>query len=615
MGRIHLLEDHVASQVAAGEVVERPASVLKELLENSLDSGATRITVRFSRGGRSLISVEDDGCGMDRDDALLALERHATSKIRSAEDLASVATHGFRGEALPSIASVSRFSLVSGISEDRPAVEILAEAGKIKEVNDAPVRKGTQISMRDLFFNVPARRKFLRSEATETAHLILQFETAAMARPDVHFELIRDAKILRRLPAATTQRVRAADLFGREIANQLVDAPQKEIDGFRFEGLLSLPGTLRGERSKLFIFVNGRSVQDAVILRAIRDAFSEKRSGQSDSLPVGIFRMELATKDFDCNVHPAKRELRFRQPARIREAIYEFVRDALQSGSTKRVQAPSTKKFPDPLQTPPPASTNIPPAKLTTSEPTTPAPPPPTSAPPIPKIFTPPAKAEAADLPGLPDPPPLSKNKTSPPSAQREPDTETFRFLGNLGERYLTLESEDGLVLLDIVHAMERISFEELCRTTAGNRVDSQHLLLPSLIENNQTLTAWLLEHAKLLDSIGFRVEAFGDGIVKVDEVPVFFSSSDPVQVLTDLAQEYESRERKSLKRALNERLLLATSRVRSRQTRLSHIRDAEAFLKKLLVCELPYASPSGQPTMLQMGWSELARKFGRTKG
>ncbi|MFV0337899.1 MAG: DNA mismatch repair endonuclease MutL [Chthoniobacterales bacterium] len=602
MGRIHLLEDHVASQVAAGEVVERPASVLKELVENSLDSGATRIEVRFSRGGTSLISVEDNGCGMDKEDALLALERHATSKIRSAEDLASVATHGFRGEALPSIASVSRFSILTGISEDTPATEIRVEGGKIVEAKDAPVRKGTHISMRDLFFNVPARRKFLRSEATETAHLILQFETAAMARPDVHFELIRDGKSLRRLPLAASARIRVADLFGREIADQLIEAPNAKVDGYNFEGLLSLPGSLRGERSKLFIFVNGRSVQDAVILRGIRDAFSEKRSGQADSLPVGMLRIELSPKEFDCNVHPAKRELRFRQPARVREATYEFVRAALQTGSVHRVQTP-----------PPPTDHRPPITKNQAKSETRPEAPRPHPSPPIAKVFKPEIKNETAPFPELPKTSPAQSEQVAPPPAQQETSADNFRFLGNLGERYLTLESKDGLVLLDIIHATERITFEDLDKTLATRKANSQRLLLPSLVENNRPLTAWLIEHADLLSTIGFHVETFGDGIVKVDEVPVFFSNSDPVRILSDLAQEYESRERKSLERALKERLLLATSRVRARQTKQADIPNTENFLKKLLACELPYASPSGHPTMLQMGWSELARKFGHS--
>ncbi|MCS7008714.1 MAG: DNA mismatch repair endonuclease MutL, partial [Chthoniobacterales bacterium] len=305
-GRIRLLPDEVASQVAAGEVVERPASVLKELIENSLDAEARSIDVEFAYGGVGLIFVRDDGVGMNRDDALLSLERHATSKIRCAEDLFRISTYGFRGEALPSIASVSKFRLVTRPRDESLGTAISVEGGKILSVQDSGEAPGTSVEVRSLFFNIPARRKFLRSELTETGHLLHCFQTFALAHPSVGFTLRKDNRILYQLASSGDLTTRVFDLFGEDWKSALLPFLEIQIRSIRIRGMFSaLPPRYYG-RSYQYFFLNNRPITDPAILRGIRSALPV--SENDNRLPACILFLEMSPEKFDCNVHPAKRE-------------------------------------------------------------------------------------------------------------------------------------------------------------------------------------------------------------------------------------------------------------------------------------------------------------------
>lgn len=272
MAKIRVLPDVVASQVAAGEVVERPASVVKELVENSLDAGARRIEVRIDRGGVALIRVSDDGCGMSREDALLSLERHATSKLRHAADLATIQTLGFRGEALPSMASVSRFSLSTRESEALAGTEVVVEGGTLRDVRDWGGAPGTVMEVRDLFFNVPARRKFLRSENTEFGHIEQTVRVQALAHPEVGFTLLRDGRMLFQLPSRAPLYARISGLIGGDLAAGLVERTAIERDGLRVHGWLASPGRSRSDRSLSLVFINGRAVENPALTHALRAA-------------------------------------------------------------------------------------------------------------------------------------------------------------------------------------------------------------------------------------------------------------------------------------------------------------------------------------------------------
>ena len=330
MSRIRLLPETVASQVAAGEVVERPASVVKELIENSIDAGSRKIDIVIRRGGISLVRVIDDGCGMDRDDALLSLERHATSKIRSAADLQAVSTLGFRGEALPSIASVSRFRLTTREAGAVAGSEIVVNGGKIDIVRDGGEAPGTQVEVRSLFYNLPARRKFLRSENTESRNIEHQIHLQAIGHPKIGFSLVRDDRMLFQLPAAATLGDRIRDLYGIELSQRLVElngAPSRNI---QISGFIGQAGLSRQTRTQQLVFVNGRAIESGLLTAAIREGYhTALMKGQ---FPVTFLFVEIDPGSVDVNVHPAKREVRFRDPGAVREAIVRSIQQTLEHG-------------------------------------------------------------------------------------------------------------------------------------------------------------------------------------------------------------------------------------------------------------------------------------------
>src|SRR5580658_6486142 len=348
MGRIRILPDQVANQIAAGEVVDRPASVVKELLENALDAGANRIRIEVEAGGRRLIRVTDDGHGMNRDDALLAFERHATSKLRTADDLLSIATLGFRGEALPSIASVARVTLETATGDDQTGTRIEIAGGKILHVDDAALPRGTTLAVADLFFNTPARRKFLRAESTELAHVTALVTHYALAHPEKHFELLSATHTLLQAPPVTRPAERIYQIFGAETLGQLLpvaseapldhsglpepppwkkdpDGPTREPGSLRLSGFYSKPELQKLNRNSIYIFVNKRLIRDRLLLHAISEAY--RNIIPPTSFPVVLLFLEMPPEEVDVNVHPAKTEVRFRQQNRI----HDFVRDSLRA--------------------------------------------------------------------------------------------------------------------------------------------------------------------------------------------------------------------------------------------------------------------------------------------
>ena len=327
MGKIRVLPEVVASQVAAGEVVERPASVIKELLENSLDAGATSIEVEVRGAGTALLRVTDDGAGMDREDALMALERHATSKIVTAADLALVRTMGFRGEALPSIASVSEFTLRTRTDGSDAGTEAVVRGGKLVAVREAGCPRGTTIEVKSLFYNVPARKKFLRSAATESTHIDRAIENVALAFPGVALACVRDGREVRRLPSAATLAARAGDLFGAEDRAQLLEIAPLDKDGIRVSGLVSRPGVTRSDRARQFFFVNGRAVDSGFLAAGLREAYRQML--EPGRYPSVVLHLAIDPREVDCNVHPAKREVRFRRGSSVRDAVHEAVAAAL----------------------------------------------------------------------------------------------------------------------------------------------------------------------------------------------------------------------------------------------------------------------------------------------
>src|SRR5438067_485087 len=470
MSRIRLLAETVASQVAAGEVVERPASVVKELIENSIDAGARKIDVLIRRGGISLVRVVDDGCGMDRDDALLSLERHATSKIRSAADLQAVATLGFRGEALPSIASVSRFRLTTREAGAVAGTEIVVNGGKIDIVRDGGEAPGTQVEVRSLFYNLPARRKFLRSENTESRNIEHQIHLQAIGHSQIGFSLLRDDRMLFQLPSAATLGDRIRDLYGIELLERLVEVNGTPSRNIRIAGFIGHAGLSRQTRAQQLIFVNARAIESGIITAAVREGYhTALMRGQ---YPVTFLFFDLDPAAVDVNVHPAKREVRFRDPTAEREAVIRCIQQALESRRTEWQE-----KFRAPHAAPEPVGTA---AKI----------------PSAPHRELPHFEADFGDSrhrsAGFVPPPPVMPDSVAvvgdPDRAQQtiasaEAAPQQFQIIGVLNKLYVLMENADGLVLVDQHAAHERILFEDLRRRMEEQGVPAQKLLLPQTFD------------------------------------------------------------------------------------------------------------------------------------
>ena len=585
MSRVRLLSDTLASQVAAGEVIERPASVVKELVENSIDAAARSIEVMIRRGGISLLRVTDDGTGMDRDDALLCLERHATSKIRTAADLATVATLGFRGEALPSIASVSRFRLTTREKEAIAGSEVIVSGGRIETVRDGGEAPGTQIEVRSLFYNLPARRKFLRSENTETRNIEHQLNLQAIAHPEIAFSFVRDERLVFQLPATKNLRERIRDLLGGELLVRLLEVKPAAQGKVRVTGLIGQAGVSRASRAQQFVFVNGRAIESPVIAAALKEGYhTALMKGQ---FPVTFLFVELDPAEVDVNVHPAKREVRFRDPAGVREAVVTAVRRTLESD-----RATWQEQFRAPAS---PAVPLVGPAQLV-----------------APRFVSTPSDEMQSSFAVAVEKPPLSTRLPAPnEQAQRAPSP--FQILGVLNKLYVLMENADGLVLVDQHAAHERILFEELRRRMEEEGVPSQRLLLPQVIELAPRDAEWIERNMTTLRKMGLGVEEFGRHTFKLESLPPFLSGAEPARLLQDVIDSLKSASNSTSPLRLGEEMIAKTvCRHAVKANDYLRAPEVEKLIRDLLACELPYCCPHGRPTMIQISLGELEKKFGR---
>jgi DNA mismatch repair protein MutL len=619
MSRIRLLPETVASQVAAGEVVERPASVVKELVENSIDAGARKIDVLIRRGGIALVRVIDDGCGMDRDDALLSLERHATSKIRSAADLQAVATLGFRGEALPSIASVSRFRLTTREAAAVAGTEIVVNGGKIDVVRDGGEAPGTQVEVRSLFYNLPARRKFLRSENTESRNIEHQVHLQAISHPRIGFSLLRDDRMLFQLPAAVTLGDRIRDLYGIELFEKLVEVNGESLQNIRIAGFIGQAGLSRQTRTQQLVFVNGRAIESGLLTGAIREGYhTALMKGQ---YPVTFLFLELDPATVDVNVHPAKREVRFRDPSAVREAIVRSIQQTLEGGREawqEKFRAPliapaalPVKSTPDlrlrPDETAPqelhrelphlgsavtqvaPVAGGVDPGKSPISD----------SAVQADRLAS--SRTESAD------------DSHARERSQRHAAQQQFQIIGVLSKLYVLMENADGLVLVDQHAAHERILFEELRRRMEEQGVPTQKLLLPQTFDVPPRDADWIERNTSILQKMGIGIESFGPGTFKIDSLPVFLNVTDPAQFMRKVIDDLQSAGNSSSPMRLGEEMIAKTvCRHAVKANDPLRYPEIEKLIRDLLDCELPYCCPHGRPTMIQISIAELEKKFGR---
>jgi len=625
MSKIRILTEALASQVAAGEVVERPAAVIRELVENSLDAGASHVEVHVQRGGAALLRVTDDGHGMDREDALLCLERHATSKIRTKEDLGAIYTFGFRGEALPSIASVSRFRLASREPGALSGTEVEVQGGKLVSVKDYGGAPGTLVEARSLFYNIPARRKFLRSEQTEFAHVEQQFRLHAIANPKVAFSLVRDGSVVFHLPATDSLRTRIEGLSGRDLAQRLIPVPEQTRNGVTVRGFIGHAGISRPNKQMQLTFLNGRPVESPTVAYALREGYhTALMKGQ---YPITFLFLEMSPESFDINVHPAKKEVRFHNASAVRESVVQAISSVLAGAtgiSTGHVPMAARSAQAVPVEVSPPL---IPEHEQTVlrrdwnSLPVQTTRPPETpgdsghvafTAPLAPRVSLP--EDATISLPRDPSQPSTASARAAPPpSTAPTSSANDFRILGVLHKLYVLMESPEGLVLMDQHAAHERVLFEQMRNAMEHEGVPAQRLLLPLTMQVSPRDYDLLNRNLATLHKLGIEAEPFGTNSFKVDSLPTFMKTDDPLALLRDVIEELASASSRTSALRLGEDMI-ATTVCRHAVKANDYLREAELrkLLDDLFLCEMPYCCPHGRPTLIQISHGELERKFGR---
>jgi DNA mismatch repair protein MutL len=683
MNRIRLLPEQVANQIAAGEVVERPASVVKELVENALDAQAGRVVVEIQAGGRSLVRVNDDGLGMSRDDALLCLERHATSKIVRAEDLAAIATMGFRGEALPSIASVSRFILTTREreSESPEGTQIIIGAGKILEVKAAASVPGTTVEVRQIFFNLPARRKFLRTEETESAHIQHYLTLAALAFPEVAFTFVKDGRTVWQLPpvksgpepgarlAALRERLRA--LYGGDEKLLAIDfkadlsAPaEPDVDPasgdpaearpeapLRLWGFIGAPGVSRSTREDQHLFVNRRPVENRGLNFALLEGYHT--SLMKGRYPVCCLFIEIDPAAVDVNIHPSKREVRFRSEGDVRRAVAQGLRQTLLKFHSAE-NRPAPQPAPAPHGQPPRGGQPAPDLAAQARLPAFPAHLRPTterdassatqSALPMgfgqgtrvaPQVtnpapaHVPPVSATPGAATGTiaPQRHLQATANVEPPQSPASPPAATFtgavpllhvplRLVGVVGRLYVVLESDRGLVLLDQHAAHERVLFEQMLnRLEQSAQADSQRLLLPETVELSARDANFLREQLSVLTRLGVGLSEFGERTFLLDALPPFVKVAEPRRFVIQVIDELKAAGQEVNSLRLGEHMVAKTvCRHAVKANDPLSGPELENLVEDLRHCAMPYTCPHGRPTLVEMNFRELEKKFGRSQ-
>ncbi len=679
MGRIHVLSETVANQIAAGEVVERPASVAKEMLENALDAGATRIKISVEAGGKRLIQITDNGCGMVRDDAMLAFERHATSKIKNTEDLLSIATLGFRGEALPSIASVSRLRLETRAEEEAAGTVVEINGGKIARVEEAGLPLGTSITVRDLFFNTPARKKFLKAESTELSHIASLVTHYALAHPEKHFELHSAANAMLVAPPVAGYSERVYQVFGKETLDQLIPVASRQAlervglpqpppwrrkeEGddevaekglssgnpgeMYLHGFVSKPEIQKLNRNSIFVFVNGRTIRDRLIQHALTEAY--RNIIPPTVYPVVLLFLELPAGEVDVNVHPSKTEVRFRQQS----VLHDFVRDSVRAALMKARPVP---QFITEMRAHATASEALTSGALTPGALT-----PGTMTPELsPAQAWDPATGAASAAPQVSDgtngfalqapvPPPISgrfqfeggiaveanaavslsrsavregdaipDNGCAPALDVREEEPTlsalgTLRPLGQIRNSFILAVNEDGLWIVDQHVAHERVLFERVLKQRAAQKVESQRLLMPIVLELSPQQQAVFTEIADELQHNGFEAEPFGARSVAVKVAPAGVEASAVEHMLHELLDQF-SREEQSLNlEKIRARIAASIACHAAIKVNMPLEQNKmEWLLAELAKTDHPMACPHGRPVVLRYSVKDIQKAFKR---
>ncbi len=667
MSSIHLLSETVWNRIAAGEVVERPASVVKELVENSLDAGATRIRVSVEDAGRKLISVQDNGCGMDEDDAMLCFESHATSKIRNEEDIFAIDSFGFRGEAIPSIASVSKMSVRTRRKENSGGFEVIVHGGKTIAANPAGCAPGTEVTIKELFYNHPARKKFLRSAATEERHIAECITNIALAHPQTAFELRMDGRTVIAAPSCKELLPRIRELFGKGCAEALI--PVNMQGGIGITGYISGRDYTKATRGEQRVFINSRPVESLSVFRGIRDGFGPMLD--KGRYPVAILFLTMAPGMVDVNVHPAKREVRFRDDFAVTAAVRSAVTDALRKAD-QVIPYQEQPQMQIPYSVPPPVipvvnvkKPEIPgdaavrslypdyrPDKQI-SQPVselellmkqalvdyrvqgqTAAEQPELEA--LTRILREQSGSEnkadshpasgvdysrirpqtehATDTKQMPDVLPFPPDSVrdfpnaSPAEGQVYFDSYKLRLLGVMENSYIIGVIANGLILIDQHAAHERVLFEKILKGTDGTL--SQRLLFPLTIELSRADMHFVCKNLKGFEDAGFEIDPFGDHTIKLNAIPAALSQNNAGGMFTDMLSRLL--ERGSAQQLPVHAIATAACKAAVKAHDRLTLAECDALIRELGKCELPFSCPHGRPTVLNISMNEIEHRFGR---
>ena len=631
MGRIRILSDVVANKIAAGEVVERPSSVVKELLENSLDAGASDIRVEAESGGRRLIRVADDGCGMIRDDAMLAFERHATSKLADVKDLEIISTLGFRGEALPSIASVSRLVLETGSAEESAGTRIEIAGGKLLKVDDLAWPGGTAIAVRDLFFNVPARKKFLRSDQTELAHIASLVTHYSLAHPTKSFQLTHERRELLSVTPVETARERVYQVFGSRVVEELVELPgtertiqipaqnEPEERVFLLRGFVSGPQTQKLNRNSIFLFVNGRLIRDKLLMHALTSAYHNLTP--PGTYPFALLFLDCDAEEVDVNVHPSKTEVRFRHGSVVHDFVRDAIRDALlarrpvsslspalpQPGAelpySEFTQRMEEQRFDSGFGPPREVLESLPEFELR-------------RIPPPPPRFDFSGEAIPLAEPGLRLPVPDTHGAL--PEGAYAPETGSLdalrdlRPLGQIHDSFIVAAGRDGLWIIDQHVAHERILFEQVLRKR-GKQAESQRLLMPMIIELTASQQIEFARIAEELNATGFETEPFGNRTIAIQAAPAGLPQGEIEKALFEILETAERELRKASVEDVRRSIAASIAcRAAIKINMRLEPKKIEWLLQELARCEAPMSCPHGRPIALRYATREILRSFHR---
>ena len=617
MSIIRVLSENISNRIAAGEVIERPASVVKELVENSIDSGATSIVVEIEKAGRKLIAVTDNGSGMDQDDALMCLEPHATSKIKCADDIDNILTLGFRGEAVPSIASISRFSLKTRLHDSMEGFEVSVRGGKMIMAEPAGCAPGSRIEVRDIFFNVPARKKFLRADATEERHIQEILYMLSLPYPAVSFELIMDGRKVFASPSHDNLMPRIKTFFGKNYADHMLSVNYSDED-VSVKGFVARHGLTRSSRREQRTFFNGRPVEAPAAYRGIRDGFGGML--EKGRFPPCILFIRLDPHSIDINVHPAKREVRLKQEYKVSRVITEAIRIALRQSPAPSVTLDSriplksllrgaqidystptveqadlqfeTKTEIIPEEIPVEQGTDfVPVSNDAVIEETI-------ESPESTEMVEPVVEAAVSDVPRMNN------------DVLNLPGSGAVQILGFVDETYILGVSVDGLIIIDQHAAHERVMFERLLNA-ARQGVASQQLLLPIALELSRAEAAYVSKHSENFLKLGFEIEPMSSNTVMLNAIPASLKQENAGGLLQDMLSDLLDEGKASNK--LNvEALAMASCKAAVKAHDQLTLHEARSLFQQMAQCELPFSCPHGRPTIINITTKELEKRFGR---